>query len=70
MGTDGGLQHAVTVVDDLIFDSTQEVALKLNKESFDWICSDGGCSDVYAVYRFNQKTKKCKTYTRLCKSNW
>jgi hypothetical protein len=41
VGSDGSQTHAVCVVDDLIFDSTQERALKLERESFDWIVGEG-----------------------------
>ena len=34
----GNQNHAFTVVDDLIFDSTQSHAMKLTKESIEWIC--------------------------------
>jgi hypothetical protein len=55
IGKDGSTNHAVTVVDDLIFDSTQKFALKLKKESFDWICGGEGIAAFNAVYRFHQK---------------
>ena len=51
-GNDDSVNHAVCVVDDLIFDSTQPYALKLTRQSFDWICGDGGCGSVYLVLRF------------------
>jgi hypothetical protein len=35
LGGDGGIGHAITIVGDLIFDSTQSHALKLGKNS--WI---------------------------------
>jgi hypothetical protein len=37
VGADGSISHAVTVVDDLVFDSTQERAMKLEQQSLDWI---------------------------------
>ena len=53
---DGGIQHAVCVVDDLVFDSTQEVALKLQLETFEWICSvNDGFNEVAEAYRFDIK---------------
>ena len=45
-GKDAGVNHAVCVVDDLIFDSTQHFTLKLCHESFDWICGEGGCEGI------------------------
>ena len=63
MGKDDGVNHAVCVVDDLIFDSTQHFVLKLCHESFDWICGDGGCKGVYFAIHFNRgkdtETLKC-----------
>jgi hypothetical protein len=35
LGGDGGIGHAITIVGDLIFDSTQSHALKLGKNSLD-----------------------------------
>ena len=56
MGKDKSLSHAVTVVDELIFDSTQERALKLTKESLDWICgSRDGCESLDQVLRFQHQ---------------
>ena len=50
---DGGIQHAVAVVDDLIFDSTQTVALKLCEQSFHFICNrNGGLQKIDAIYMF------------------
>ena len=41
-GYDMSVNHAVCVVDDLVFDSTQLKALCLFKETFDGICGDNG----------------------------
>jgi hypothetical protein len=35
---DGSASHAVVVVDDIILDATQSHAMKLSRESFEWIC--------------------------------
>ena len=56
-GNDGSTGHAVCVVDDLIFDSTQENALKLCRESLDWICGRYGCKELYVAIRFHQPSK-------------
>jgi hypothetical protein len=40
LGGDGGICHAITIVGDLIFDSTQSHALKLGKDSLDWCCAN------------------------------
>ncbi len=53
-GVDGSLNHAVVVVDDLIFDSTQEHPLKLSRESLDWICGGDGISSLNCVLRWNR----------------
>ena len=62
LGLDDGVNHAVCVVDDLIFDSTQPMALALSKPSFDYICSRDGCKGIYLAVRFmrgyNVKTLK------------
>ena len=52
-GEDGSVNHAVCVVDDLVFDSTQEVALKLTAETLDWICGGSGMKEIKEAYRFN-----------------
>ena len=56
MGGDKSVGHAVCVVDDLIFDSTQKFALKLCKDSLDWICGEDGCKEIYSAIRFHQKS--------------
>ena len=62
---DGGVNHAVTVVDDLIFDSTQTNALKLTKESFDWICAkNGGFQKISGAYRFNSQERTKEVWKR------
>ena len=66
-GNDGSMNHAVTVVDDLIFDSTQKFALKKCKESFDWCCGDEGCGGVGPVMQFNCR-KKGKLREKM--KNW
>jgi hypothetical protein len=39
---DRSTNHAIVVMDDLIFDFTQAYAIKLCRESLDWICGDLG----------------------------
>ena len=68
MGKDAGVNHAVCVVDDLIFDSTQHFALKLCRESFDWICGDGGCEGIYFAIHFN-RGNHTGTLKRIGKGN-
>ena len=55
---DGSTGHAICVVDDLIFDSTQENALKLYRESLDWICGRKGYKELYVAIRFYKSSKK------------
>ena len=38
-GEDGGCQHAITCVNNMIFDSNRKHAMKLNQENLDWCCS-------------------------------
>ena len=53
LGKDGGVQHAVTILDDHIFDSTQAYAMHLTKESLDWCCNNSqGYRRVYMAVRF------------------
>jgi hypothetical protein len=54
LGNDGSYNHAVVVIDDIIFYSTQEFALKLCRESLDWICGDKGIASTYIALRFNR----------------
>ena len=43
IGSNGGIGHAVTLVGDLIFDSTATHALRFGKESLDWCCANDLC---------------------------
>ena len=53
LGLDGSISHAVTIVDDLIFDSTQKFALTLGFKSFHWICGGQGSSEqIWGAIRF------------------
>jgi hypothetical protein len=61
LGRDKSLNHAVCVIDDLIFDSTQEFALKLKKKSLDWICGDDGVLMIDGAIRFTRRTEKSAT---------
>ena len=67
----GATNHSVTVVDDLIFDSTQSHAMKLCQESLDWICSiNDGYEAIHAAYRFNGTEDPPKKLVRKQKTNW
>lgn len=52
--TDVNSTHAFCVIDDLIFDSITPFALKLQKESVDWIFNGADAKIDYAL-RFNMK---------------
>jgi hypothetical protein len=39
LGTDGGMSHSVTIVNDLVFDSNCSYAMRLIKETLDWCCN-------------------------------
>ena len=53
LGTDGGVAHAITIIDGLIFDSTCERVLKLSKEALDWVCTNSkGYAKVYLAARW------------------
>ncbi len=56
LGKDGGTQHAVTTVDNWIFDSVEERALPLTQENLSHCCGTVlGFDRVYAAYRFEQR---------------
>jgi hypothetical protein len=52
-GNDGSSNHAFVVIDDIILDSTQVFAMKLCRESLDWICGPLGMAKIAAAIRFN-----------------
>ena len=53
LGMDSGVSHAVCIVDDLIFDSTQHFALMLTHKSFHWICGKKGANtQLFGAVRF------------------
>ena len=64
LGKDGSNNHAIVVINDLIFDSTQAFAMKLCRESLDWICGDMGIDVIDVALRFNRShgTKKKLQY--------
>jgi hypothetical protein len=56
LGGDGGTGHAIIIVGDLIFDSTQTHALKLGKDSLDWCCANHhGFESIYMAVKFAWK---------------
>lgn len=71
---DGTISHAFCVVDDLIFDSMTPYALKLQKESVQWIFDEPNV-EIYQAIRFNQKysppgTHIEEVYSRNMKFHW
>ena len=54
-GRDDDVGHTVTVVDDLIFDSTQEHALKLYRKSLEWTCGFYRIKNIYFAVWFEQQ---------------
>jgi hypothetical protein len=51
-GVDGSADHAVCVVDDIVFDARLIHAFKLCDESLMWVCGPKGVSDLRTVHRF------------------
>ena len=70
-GSDSSLNHAICVVDDLIFDSTQSHALKCEMGVMSWVCASGskGVCDVYEALRF-QYPEQCSPLKRNSQTNW
>ena len=58
LSTDGGIQHAIAIVGQFIFESNQKYAMKLCQESLDWCCGEGeSFVRVYAAFRISYNTK-------------
>ena len=70
LGNDGSKNHAVVVIDDIIFDSTQEFALRLCRESLDWICGDKGIASIYIGLRFNRGNATKDKLQHIETANW
>ena len=52
-GKDGSINHAFTVADGYIFDSTQEYPMKLLVESINFICGNCGCEKIFKTRSFS-----------------
>ena len=54
--SDGGISHAVTVVDNYIFDSSTYRAMEINRKNLDWCCGtdyyNAKFIGVFKAYRF------------------
>jgi hypothetical protein len=63
---DGSASHTVVVVEDIIFDATQSHAMKLCRESFEWICGKHGVREIERALHFEKldKTEKRNTRTK------
>ncbi len=70
MENDGSNNHAFVVVDDLIFDSTQTHAMKLCRESLDWICGEKRIASINIALRFNQSFGTKEELQHKEKTNW
>ena len=71
IGNDGSCDHAICVVDDLIFDARLDVALKLCKESLDWVCGKQGMDSLGEVFCFRKPFGvKPVRVERQMKTNW
>jgi hypothetical protein len=71
LGSDSSVNHAICVVDDLIFDSTQSHAMINRLDAISWICDSGGkgVADVYEAFRF-ENAVNCSHLERCITSNW
>ena len=50
-----GVQHDISVVGNVIFDSNRKEGLVLSNESLDWCCNcNGGFSRVHALVQFRK----------------
>ncbi len=67
-GSDSSINHAVTVVENYIFDSNRSCAMNLTKSNLDWCCSDFSGKQqfvaVHTAYRFNKIKPKPETLLR------
>ena len=69
-GNDGSKDHAICVVDDLIFDARLKTAFCLNLESLNWVCGKQGCKMLGPVLHFCESFGKFKHKKRVMKTNW
>ena len=73
LGRDGSISHAITIVDDILIDSTQKQALKKCAEAFDWAVGST-CDGIYLAIRFQHPWKViCRSddvYNRKCNTNY
>jgi hypothetical protein len=67
---DGSTSQAVVVVDDIISDATQSHAMKLSRNSLEWICGKHGVGGIERALRFEKPYKTEKRYARTMAKNW
>ena len=53
LGKDGSNNHAVCVVDNLVFDARLPTALTLAEETFNWVCGGEGIDKIGYAFRFS-----------------
>ena len=70
LAKDGSINHAVVVIDDIIFDSTQAFALKLCRESLDWVCGEKGIASIHIGLRFNRGNATKDKLKHVDTLNW
>ena len=61
IGNDGSGDHAVAVVDNLIFDARLEHALTLSVDALNWVCGKHGLKAIGIAVRFDFQRKKKTT---------
>jgi hypothetical protein len=70
-GNDRSADHAICVVDDLVFDARFSHALKLCKDTFKWVCRPKGVCQLGHVIRFCLPHGVSKTkHERIMGHNW
>jgi hypothetical protein len=69
-GKDRSNNHTFVVVDDLIFGSTQTHAMKLGRESLNWIYGEEGIASINIASRFNQSFGTKERLQHKEKTNW
>ena len=67
---DGSMDHAIAVVDDIIFDARVNYALKLCEESLHIICGKGGMREIGWIFDFHEGYNTKKKLTRTAQKNW
>lgn len=70
VGSDNSISHAICLIDNLVFDSSQTVALSLSWETLNWIVGDGVTMvGVEYCFRFCQPYKTAPLKRKVEKIN-